>query len=135
MREPRRIAWNIQIMDELIMWEILVPTVRNDGRPFRLRYHRVWDAKVREISSGLTVMKAAVGQWINPADHELFKERVIPVRFLGTRSQKDEIVDMTCIYYDQLAVLCYSVSHDVTMRTREEAEQNVRMRKKELHKR
>jgi hypothetical protein len=71
-------------------------------------------------------MKAAVGQWINPEDHELFKERVIPVRFLGTRTQKDEIVDMTCIYYDQLAVLCYMVSEDVTMRTREEAEANVK---------
>ena len=108
------------------MWEILVPTVRNDGRPFYLRYHKVWDAKVLAISGGLTIMKPAVGQWINPADHKLFKDRTIPVRFIGTRTQKDQIVDMTCIYYDQLAVLCYAVGEQVTMRTREEAEANVK---------
>ena len=74
------------------IWEILVPTVRNDGRPFRLRYHRVWDAKVRAISGGLTVMKAAKGQWISQAG-DLFEERMIPVRIMCTRDQIEEIVD------------------------------------------
>lgn len=116
--------------DATFMWEVLVPTVRNDGRPFRLRYHKVWDAKLLEISGGLTIMKPALGQWVNPADHALFHDRVIPVRFLANEEQKERIVDMTCIYYDQHAVLCYAVGEKVTMRTREEAERNERERQR-----
>ncbi len=116
-------------MADKYMWEILVPTVHNDGTPFRLRkHHKVWDAKVLAISGGITVMRAAQGQWVNPTDHELFTDRVIPVRFLGTEDDKDRIVDMTCIFYDQLAVLCYAVGEKVTMRTREEAEANEKRR-------
>lgn len=62
------------------LWEILVPTVRNDGKPYRLRYHKVWDDKVRAISGGLTVMPVAKGQWVYK--EELFTERMIPVRIL-----------------------------------------------------
>lgn len=116
--------------EDILMWEILVPTVSNEGKPYRLRYHKVWDKKVLDISGGLTIMKPALGQWVNPADHQLFHDRVIPVRFIGTHTQKDEIVDMTCIYYDQLAVLCYAVGEKVTMRTREEAERNQRERQR-----
>ena len=47
------------------MWEILVPTKSNAGKPYRTRYHRVWDAKVREISGGLTVMPVVKGQWLS----------------------------------------------------------------------
>ena len=57
----------------------MVPTMSNDKKPFRTRYHRVWDEKVRKISGGLTIMKPAVGQWLSN-DDELFKERMIPVR-------------------------------------------------------
>jgi hypothetical protein len=116
--------------DETLMWEILVPTIRrSDGKPYRTRYHRVWDAKVRAISGGLTLLKPATGQWIDPDSNELFVERMIPVRFLATEEQKEEIVDMTCVYYDQLAVLCYSIGSKVTMRTLDEATRNVRARK------
>lgn len=97
------------------MWEILVPCVRNDGRPFRTRYHRVWDAKVREISGGLTIMPVAKGQWISQHG-DLFQERMIPVRVICTRDQISQIIDMSMKYYEQLAILAYRVSDEVILR-------------------
>jgi hypothetical protein len=97
------------------MYEILVPTVRNDGRPFRTRYHRVWDARVRAISGGLTILTPAKGQWVSP-DGKLFSERMIPVRVVCTSDQIDKIADMTAEYYDQLAILFYKISDDVTLK-------------------
>ena len=64
-------------MTDQKLWEILVPTVRNDGRPFRLRYHRVWDARVKAIAGGLTVVTPVRGTWASPTS-EVFKERMIP---------------------------------------------------------
>lgn len=98
------------------LWEILVPTVRNDGKPYRLRYHRVWDAKVRDISGGLTIMPVAKGQWV--CNGVLFKERMIPVRIACSREDIDKIIDMTMKYYDQLAVMAYKVSPEVIIRER-----------------
>jgi hypothetical protein len=95
------------------MFTILVPTVRNNGRPFRLRYHRLWDAKVRDISGGLTIMPPVKGQWMHGS--ELFAERMIPVMFIATDAQKDAIVAMTLIHYEQLAMLCWEVSQNVTL--------------------
>lgn len=93
------------------LWEILVPTIRNDGRPFRTRYHRVWDGKVRKIAGGLTVIQPIKGQWISP-DGTLFKERMIPVRIMCTKEQIEEIADMTAKYYGQLAIMFYKVSDE-----------------------
>lgn len=101
-----------------MLWEILVPTIRNDGRPFRVRYHRVWDAKVRAMSGGLTIMPVAKGQWVSP-DGALFMERMIPVRIIATREQIEKIVDMTIKYYDQLAVLAYKISDEVILKYKE----------------
>lgn len=103
------------------LWEVLVPTVRNDGRPFHLRYHKVWDEKVKAISGGLTIMKPAKGRWIDPKTDDLYEDRTIPVRFVATREQMNDIVKMTCIYYEQLAVLCYRIADEVVMMTIEEA--------------
>lgn len=97
------------------LWEILVPTVRNDGRPIRTRFHRVWDARVREISGGLTILTPAKGQWRSP-DNTLFIERMIPVRILATDSEMYEIVDMTLDYYEQLAILAYKLSTHVILK-------------------
>jgi hypothetical protein len=97
------------------LWEILVPTVRNDGRPIRTRFHRVWDAKVREITNGLTILPPAKGQWLNDDEH-LFVERMIPVRIVCTREQIEDIVDMTLVYYEQEAVLAYKLSEEVILR-------------------
>lgn len=98
------------------LWEILVPTVRNDGRPFRLRYHRVWDQKVRQISGGLTIMPVARGQWVHK--DELFTERMIPVRIYATREEMDQIVDLTLKYYDQIAVMAYRIAEEVILKHR-----------------
>ena len=88
--------------------------MRNDGRPVRTRFHRVWDTKVRDISGGLTVMPVAKGQWL--FKDKLFQERMIPVRIIATRSEMDKIIDMTIKYYEQLAVLAYKVSEEVILR-------------------
>lgn len=97
------------------MWEILVPTVRmSDGKPYRTRYHRVWDTKVRAISGGLTILSPAKGQWV-ARDGELFVERMIPVRIMCTEEQIDAIIKMTIKYYDQLAVLAYRLSDNVKL--------------------
>lgn len=100
------------------MWEILVPTVRpnTDGtRFFTARYHRIWDAKVREISGGLTIMPPSKGQWVSPHGI-LFTERMIPVRIMATREQIEEIMDYTAEYYQQEAVMCYKVSDTVILK-------------------
>lgn len=100
------------------MWEILVPTERRTepGKYYRTRYHRVWDAKVREITGGLTIMSPALGQWVNPSTGELFKERMIPVRIVATREEIELIIYLTLKYYDQLAVLCYRISDEVIVK-------------------
>jgi hypothetical protein len=123
------------------MWEILVPTEKrvktpepqsggedNDLWPLKhelwqkansytTRYHKVWDAKVRAISGGLTILTPAKGQWVSP-DGELFSERMIPVRIVCTRAEIDKIIDLTLEYYDQLAVFCAKVSEEVIIKYR-----------------
>jgi hypothetical protein len=101
------------------LWEILVPTVRRvGGKPYTTRFHRVWDAKVRVISGGLTVLTPAKGQWVAPTG-ELHSERMIPVRIVASREQIDQIIDLTIEYYDQLAVLCYKLSDEVILKHKE----------------
>lgn len=97
------------------LWEILVPTVSNKGKPFRTRYHKVWDTKVQAISGGLTILTPAYGKWVSPTGTE-FHERMIPVRIVATRDEIEKIVDMTIVYYDQLAVLAYKISEEVILR-------------------
>ena len=94
------------------LWEILVPTMMNE-KPVRTRYHRVWDAKVRSITGGLTILKPAKGQWICPESGDLFDERMIPVRIACTRNEIFSIAEMTKIYYNQMKVLIYRVADEV----------------------
>lgn len=96
------------------LWEILVPTVRNDGRPISVRFHRVWDAKVYAITGGLTILQPAKGRWIAP-DGTLFAERMIPVRIACTREQIEKIAKMTMDYYEQLAIMAYKISSEVLL--------------------
>jgi hypothetical protein len=97
----------------MMLWEILVPTVhRHNGKPITMRFHRVWDEKVRQISKGLTILSPAKGQWLSP-EGELFTERMIPVRIACSRSEIEEIANMTAVYYNQLAVMYYCVSNEV----------------------
>lgn len=97
------------------MWEIFVPTMSNEGKPYRTRYHRVWDDKVRAIAGGLTVLRPAIGQWVSP-DGELFNERMIPVRILCSREEIERIIDITMTYYNQKAVLAYCVSNECILK-------------------
>lgn len=96
------------------MWTILVPTQRNDGRPIRTRFHRVWDEKVRAITGGLTILTPSKGQWVCPKG-ELYDERMIPVMFVATEQECEEVMEITIEYYEQLAVLCWEVSSNVKL--------------------
>jgi hypothetical protein len=96
------------------LWEILVPTVRNNGKPIRTRFHRVWDNKVREISGGMTILHPVKGQWVSP-DNELFAERMIPVRIMCSEAQIKDIADITAAHYEQKAVMYYRLSDKVVI--------------------
>jgi hypothetical protein len=109
------------------LWEILIPTVRPDGRPIRTRFHKVWDEKIRAISGGLTIMPVAKGQWVH--QDQLFDERMIPVRIIATRIQMDKIIELTMTYYNQLAVLAYKISNEVILKKREVPQPVTRIRK------
>lgn len=99
-------------MEKLQMYEILVPTMHNNGKPVRARFHRVWDAKVRAISGGLTIFPPTKGQWISPKN-ELIYEHMIPVRIAASRPQIEMIILMTMDYYKQEVVLCYAIAETV----------------------
>ncbi len=94
------------------LFEIYVPTQRNDGRPIKTRHHREWDRRVRKLTGGLTIYKPVIGQWID-ADEILYKERMIPVRIVATDKEMKKIGEMTKKFYDQLAVLYYTLSQEV----------------------
>ena len=101
------------------LWEILVPTCSNEGKPFRLRYHKVWDKQIKKISGGMTILPVAKGKWINPKG-TIFEERMIPVRIIATREQMEKIVDLTIKYYNQEAVLAYKISEEYILKSKEE---------------
>jgi hypothetical protein len=99
------------------LYEILVPTVRNDGRPIHTRFHRIWDRKVEAISNGLTILTPGKGTWVHEGTS--IRERMIPVRIMCTREQIDQIIDLTLeYYYDQLAVMAYRVSDEIILKHR-----------------
>ena len=99
------------------LYEILVPCVRNNGRPIRTRCHREWDKRVRRITGGLTVMPPGRGQWVH--GDTLFNERMIPVRICCTESQIEAIADLTATFYEQLAVMFYVISNEVRIKSYE----------------
>lgn len=101
------------------LWEILVPTVKDEAaqKYYTLRYHRVWDEKIRAIAGGLTVLSPIKGQWVDPQG-TVFKERMIPVRIIATREQIMQVIDITLDYYNQEAVMAYRISDEVIVQTR-----------------
>lgn len=110
---------NLDIMstnkEKICFWEILVPTQSNEGKPFRTRFHKVWDKKVRNITGGLTIIHPIKGQWIS-SEGELFSERMIPVRIACSESQIDLISDITAKYYNQKAILYYLITDRVIIK-------------------
>jgi len=97
------------------LWEILVPTKRNNGRPFTTRHHKEWDKRVRKLSRGLTIYTPAKGQWVD-LDGDLFEERMIPVRIACNSRTIQKIMDITAQHYDQLAIMAYCVSDNVVIK-------------------
>jgi len=94
------------------LYEILVPTQTNAGKPIRTRQHHEWDNRVRRITGGLTIFPPAKGQWVCPAG-ELFSERMIPVRVMCTETEIEDIAFLTAMFYEQKAVMFYRVSDAV----------------------
>ena len=115
------------LIDEPVcLYEILVPTVSNEGKPYKTRYHRVWDNFVYELVGGITILRPAKGKWIDKSVIEgdkflkvLYEERVIPVRIACTRSQLEKIIDYTIKYYNQIAVMAYKISEEVIVKYRD----------------
>jgi len=97
------------------LWEILVPASNNKTMRFSYAHHKLWDAKVKEISGGVTIMQVAKGEWISPTG-QLYVDRVIPCRVICTEEQISEIVDFTIEHYQQEAVLAYRISTNVILR-------------------
>ena len=102
-----------------MLWEILIPTVRNNGRPFRLRHHRVWDNKVKSLANGLTIMKPTTkGEWVSK-DGNLYVDRTIPVRIVCSEKVINMISDYTAKHYEQLAIMFYKISDHVVIKSYE----------------
>lgn len=98
------------------LWEILVPTQKNPGHGhknpyFTLKHHKVFDAYVRSLSGGITILSPAKGQWIS-LEGKLYAERVIPCRVIATEDEIEKISAFLANHYQQIAVFFYLVSND-----------------------
>lgn len=102
-------------MSDLKFWEILVPTITNEGVPIRTKFHKKWDEKVRAITNGLTIIPPIKGQWLSN-DGQLFSERMIPVRIACNEEQINIIADMTAEYYNQKAIMFYLIANKVVIK-------------------
>ena len=116
---------------ELPLWEILVPhrmgkhdlyrqnnLLPKSGAIVPVPYHRVWDQKVREITGGLTICKAAKGQWVDN-EGRVDNEIMIPVRIACSEEQITQIAEMTLEYYQQKAILVSLISERTLIFSRE----------------
>lgn len=97
----------------MMLWEIFVPTISNEGKPFRTRHHKVWDQRVRTIAGGLTIYKPSKGQWIDTNTDTLYEERMIPVRIACNEDQIRKIMELTAKHYNQIDVMAYKISDTV----------------------
>ena len=97
------------------LWEILVPRYSNEKKEFSLEHHRQWDEEVRVIAGGVTILRTAKGQWINP-EGKIFIEEMIPVRVYCTEDEIEKIMDYTRVHYSQEAIFAYEVSNKVKIR-------------------
>jgi len=101
------------------LWEILVPASNNKDLKFTFEHHKAWDAFVKKITGGVTIMKTAKGEWVSP-DGKLYIDKIIPCRIICTEEQINKIVDFTLDHYKQEAVLAYRISKRVVLRYKEE---------------
>jgi hypothetical protein len=103
------------------MWEILVPASGDKDKEFTYEHHKAWDEFVKNLTGGVTVMKTAKGQWVNPIG-KLYLDRMIPCRIICTKEQITKIIDFTIKHYNQEAVLAFKISDTVILRHKNEAE-------------
>lgn len=97
------------------LWEILVPASNNKDQNFSYEHHKEWDAFVKKITGGVTIMKPAKGEWLSPTG-KLYVDRMIPCRIVCSEEQISEIIDFTIVHYNQEAVLAYRISTNVILR-------------------
>lgn len=103
-------------MENIKLWEILVPCQKNDGTGYSTKHHREWDKQVLRITGGLTVLKPTTGgYWVDHTDNgNVYKDRTIPVRIACNNTQMDEIIRRTLTHYsDQEAIMAYVISDRV----------------------
>lgn len=94
------------------LWEILVPTTYQDtGKPVSTRHHKEWDKYILRFSSGMTILRPAMGVWLH--DERRYDDRMIPVRLTCSRSEIEKIAMFTKKHYRQLAVMAYKISEEV----------------------
>lgn len=99
----------------LQLWEILVPAADSDGERIPVEYHQMWDQMIRARCGGLTILKTAKGQWVDPSGR-LYAEPMIPVRVACLPEQIGELLDLTIDHYRQQAVMAYRLSEQVLIR-------------------
>jgi hypothetical protein len=97
------------------LWEVLVPASNNNDLKFTYEHHKEWDAYVKKLTGGVTIMKVAKGQWVSPTG-KLYVDKMIPCRIVCTEEQISDIVDFTIDHYKQEAVLAYRISTNVILR-------------------
>jgi hypothetical protein len=102
------------------LWEILVPysmgehdnlclNIPRSNKTVPVPYHQDWDAEVRRITGGLTILKCAKGEWVDE-EGAVYRELMIPVRIACTEQQIIQIAQFTQHHYRQKAVFCSLVS-------------------------
>jgi len=105
---------------ELPLWEVLVPYkmgVHDNSNPLlpkrnhviHVLYHQQWDAYVRKLTGGLTILRVAKGQWVD-SDGKLYKELMVPVRIACTEEQIREIAAFSIEFYKQKAIFVTLIS-------------------------
>jgi hypothetical protein len=99
------------------LYEILVPTHSKEGMRLSDEFHKGWDEAVCDITGGLTLLKTVKGSWVSESG--TVKETMIPVRIAMEESQVDGILELTLRYYDQDAVMIYTVSEHVMIKEKE----------------
>ena len=79
-------------------------------KPISTKHHKNFDAFVKGISNGLTIMTPAKGIWVSDKE---YIERIIPVKIMCTEKEIKTIVKFALKHYRQKAVMWYCVSNDV----------------------
>lgn len=110
-------------MTDTKLWEVLVPASSPELK-FTIEHHHKWDEFVRSITGGLTVCRAARGQWVSPTG-KLYRDRVIPCRIACTREQLNKILAFTITHYKQEAVMAYLVSDEVIIEYKKPSEEEI----------